>query len=158
MKCVLKISCLLSSLKIQSGKKSYKCNQCTHASLRSVDLRRHLKTHYGDKSYICDQCDYASVQAFNLRTHLKIHSGDKSYKCNQCEYASIQASNLKKTFENSLWRHMTQMQPMWICICWGECYEGKFENSLWTQKRATSLLHTFHIWIHARLFKTQMLP
>ena len=34
---------------------------------------------------------------------------------------------------------MTQMQPMWICICWGECYEGKFENSLWTQKRATHL-------------------
>jgi len=37
--------------------------------------RRHLKMHSGEKSSKCNQCDFTSSQASDLRRHLKTHSG-----------------------------------------------------------------------------------
>ena len=82
-------------LKIHSGEKSNKCNQCDYASSYASSLRRHLKTHSGEKSNKCNQCDYASSQASNLRTHLKTHSGEKTNKCSQCDYACSNPSALR---------------------------------------------------------------
>ena len=69
-------------------------SQTSNASSQANDLRKHLKMHSGEKSSKCNQCDYASSQAGNLKLHLKTHSGEKSNKCNQCDYASSQASDL----------------------------------------------------------------
>ena len=77
------------------SKKSIKCNLCDSAIFVG-NFGRHLKIHSGQKSHKCDQCDYASVHASNLRKHLKTHSGEKAYKCNQCNYASVEAGSLKK--------------------------------------------------------------
>ena len=62
-------------LKIHSGEKPNKCNQCDYASSRVYNLRIHLKTHSGEKTYKCNMCDYASSRADVLRTHMKTHSG-----------------------------------------------------------------------------------
>ena len=59
-------------------------------------LRRHMRMHSGEKSNKCNQCDFASSRAGNLRTHLKTHSGVKSDKCNQCDFASSRADNLRR--------------------------------------------------------------
>jgi len=64
-------------LKLHSGEKSNKCNQCDYASSFASDLRTHLKRHSGEKSNKCSQCDYASIYASTLRTHLK-HTVEKS--------------------------------------------------------------------------------
>ena len=42
-------------------------------------------------SFKCDQCTFASVWANNLKSHMKIHSKNKSFKCNQYDFASAHA-------------------------------------------------------------------
>ena len=71
----------------------------------------YLKMHSGEKSNKCNQCDFASSHTGHLRTHLKMHSGEKSNKCNQCDYACSGPSALD-TFKNPQWRKVIQMQPM----------------------------------------------
>ena len=46
-------------------------SQTSNASSQANDLRKHLKMHSGEKSSKCNQCDYASSQAGNLKLHLK---------------------------------------------------------------------------------------
>ena len=64
--------------------------------LEQRDLRKHLKMHSGEKLNKCNQCDYASSQAGHLRRHLKTHSGKKSNKCNHCYYASSRRDTLRR--------------------------------------------------------------
>ena len=42
-------------------------------------------------------------------------------------------SPFEVTFENSLWRKIIQMQPMWLCICPDIPFEETYENSLGRQ-------------------------
>ena len=55
-----------------------------------------LKMHSGEKSHKSNQCDYASYGAANLNLHLKTHSGEKPNKCNQCDIASSTFNNFVK--------------------------------------------------------------
>merc|ERR1712243_308799 len=87
-------------LKLHSGEKSNKCNQCDYASSFASDLRTHLKRHSGEKSNKCIQCNKSFNRAEHLISHMhklqqiiqsckhfedtfKTHSGEKSNKCNQ---------------------------------------------------------------------------
>ena len=40
------------------------------------DLGRHLKVHSGEKSKKCNQCEFSSSQTGDLRRHLEVHSGE----------------------------------------------------------------------------------
>ena len=79
-------------MKIHSGEKSNKCNQCDYASYQAGDLMRHLKIHSGEKFNKCSQCEFASSRTDKLKTHLKTHSGEKTKKCNHCDFASSQVA------------------------------------------------------------------
>ena len=52
--------------------------------------------HTEEKSYKCNQCDHASSHASYLKAHLKTHSAEKSNKCNQCDYACSDPIYLRK--------------------------------------------------------------
>ena len=51
-----------------------KCNHCVFSG--AGNLRAHLKIHSGEKSNKCNQCDYASSQAGSLRKHLRKRHGN----------------------------------------------------------------------------------
>ena len=132
------------NLKMHSGEKSNKCNQCDYASSQERNLRTHLKTHSGEKLNKCSQCDYASSRSDVLRTHLKAHNREKSNKCNQCDFAFSYASALRTHLKNehwwkvelildlrTQWRKVEQMQPMWLYLFSGRQFKGTFENAQW---------------------------
>ena len=96
-------------LKIHSGEKSNKCNQCDYACSDPSSFRVHLRKHTDQKTHKCNICDYASDRTSKLRSHLKIHSGEKSFKCNQCDFASKHAQNLRRHMK----KHITQN---WFCL------------------------------------------
>ena len=101
-------------MKIHSGDKSNKCNQCNYASLQAGDLRKHLKTHSGEKS---NKCNASNLKEHLMLSHAKkqnelnyqqkilqkilndeeaeMYSGEKSNKCNQCDYVFSYASDLR---------------------------------------------------------------
>ena len=35
------------------------------------------------------------------------------------------------TFENTQWRKVKQMQPMWLCLLWSKIFKSTFENTQW---------------------------
>ena len=83
-------------LKIHTGEKSNKCNQCEFGCYDPSSLRSHMKLHSGEESNKCNQCNYVSSQAVHLRTHLTTHIGEKSNKCKQCDFVSSQAGHLMR--------------------------------------------------------------
>ena len=49
-------------------------NVTLHPFIHISALRKHLKIHSGEKPNKCNQCNYAPSQAVHLRAHLKTHS------------------------------------------------------------------------------------
>ena len=85
---------LRGNLRIHSGAKSKKCDQCDYASYQKSGLNLHLRTHIsGEKSIKCNLCDYATFYASSLKIHFKIHTGE-SFKCTQCDYVNNYMSSL----------------------------------------------------------------
>ena len=62
--------------------------------LKTVNLNTPMKVHTGGKSNKCDQCKFANAQSAMLRIHIREHSGEKHNKCGQCNYSSTQANTI----------------------------------------------------------------
>ena len=58
-----------------------------------------MKIHSGEKSTKCNQCNYTSSHAGTLRRHLKTHSGEKPNKWNQYDFASTAGKCLLDTIK-----------------------------------------------------------
>ena len=69
---------------------------CTFSCRPIKGTFKNLKMHSGEKSNKCNQCDYASNDIGNLGKHLKMHRGEKSNKCSQCDFACSDPSSLRK--------------------------------------------------------------
>jgi len=80
---------------IHSGEKSFKCPDCSYATVRKSNIKEHMKTHSGEKPYKCPDCLYAAVRKSHLKEHImNIHSGEKPFKCPNCSYAAVRKSKL----------------------------------------------------------------
>ena len=62
----------------------------------TANLKNHMKVHSGGKSNKCDQCKLATAQAANLRIHIMVHIGVKPNEYDQCNFSTFKTANLEK--------------------------------------------------------------
>lgn len=91
---------LAHHIRIHSGDKPYRCDECDFACGRAIALKRHKNTHTREVMFACTHCDYATSQTYNLKVHLRTHSGERPYKCAQCDYRAGSTCAMRKHERN----------------------------------------------------------
>lgn len=67
-----------------TGKKTYKCEQCGKGFTWHSHLVTHRRTHTGEKPYTCTDCGKRFGRSSHLIQHQIIHTGEKPYTCPSC--------------------------------------------------------------------------
>ena len=73
----------------------------TSCFLLAQDSSLYLRVHSGEKLFKCDQCSYLSTRAWNLKLHKLNHTGEMPYKCGQCHYPTVCGQNANESLAYS---------------------------------------------------------
>ncbi|XP_043942897.1 zinc finger protein 91-like [Protopterus annectens] len=108
-----------TSQKTPTGKKLYKCTECSKCFIYPSDLRRHHALHSGEKPYKCAECGKCFTRKSHLEYHQNSHTGLKPYKCTECSKCFARKAYL----EYHQYSH-TQVKPYKCTEC-DKCFAQK---------------------------------
>lgn len=67
--------------------KTYQCPHCSHKSLHSSDLKRHIiSIHTKDYPHKCELCSKGFRRPSELKRHVATHKSKKMQQCRQCDF------------------------------------------------------------------------
>ena len=87
---------LSNHVRIHTGDRPYKCDECEKSFKRLCELKDH-KLFHGGKNIECNQCDQKFRYRSSLYIHLRTHSDIKPHVCDVC--------NMQFRSKKSLMRH-----------------------------------------------------
>lgn len=104
---------LVRHLKVHSGYKPYKCEDCGKCFSSEDTLTQHKRTHSGEKPFECHICGKRFAVSSSLKIHIRTHTGEKPLQCKICGRRFSESSNLSK--------HMKSHQKKYSCV---QCHRG----------------------------------
>ena len=73
----------------------YKCRICEYSSKHWWSLEKHIRIHTGEKPFKCDECPMRFSDASCFRKHKLVHKNEFPFSCRICGMKTKQSSSLK---------------------------------------------------------------